>query len=1101
MQRQVGRRATPWVVSSLCAVLAWSCDGCDRRVADPPAIELRFSSASDEGVATLAETGRVEFPPTPMGTTEPPVRKLTVTNLGRSAVTIIGIARRAGDSVRIAAGGDAAAVFHVQFAGEVSLAAGQSLELDVAFSPPVTPGARFVDHQATLSVAVGDGKDATVELVGRAIADTCALPQVLDFGGVEIGGTGRASVVFDNQTPAPADAFAGPVTAAVEGSVFTYESDSAAGEFVVQAGTQRSVRLQFRPTEQRDYLATVKLRRARGCPLQTVRLLGTGLADCLSFVAAPTKSATGATLDFGYVPPGASTPGTVTFRNQCTMPVELSAIDTTANAFRVTQASATDRMRLTVPPGSRAASGALQPGTATAQLAFVPVSLGTARATLRGNTSLQRMPAFAVPLSGVGGGPDIELRPAQGLNFGVVSFFAGAAPHPSTARRLQIVNAGTPATPPVAEANLLLGRGGAGAPYWDVEVIQGEREELCLGVFDEATAACGVGGVEALPTTGAGAYDPSWGLQASAGRAVLDVAVHLTPRSAGPKEFVVTVHSNDFDEPAVRYTIRANAQPRPPCDYTIEPATVDFGVVNAPSTKDLAFKLRNVGAQPCFFSALELDQGSDPTFTLPDGPVDELELAAGAERLVTVRAWPQRANDQSAPPEHLQGAVVFNASSLSAPRGRVTLRAVLSVSCLVLAPADLDFGTVQVGCGSPERTIQLHNTCSSPVTVTGYRWLSASRVQPGVGSCAQAGGCPEFTEVTAPAPGVLASGSMRSYGVRYRPYDLGSDVGSLAFTVQQGAATVDYVAVVRGRGDTTGRNEDVFRQQERRSADLLFVVDNSCSMDSEQAALAASFQSFLRYAVANQIDFQIGVTTSDNSVGGEQGRLVTSPSGEKLFRPSTTGLHEQFAATVNVGTQGSGEETCLAPATAALTNPLVSDPRTNGGLVRPDAVLAVICVTDELEQAPLPNSHYMVQLLNVKGTHRPQAFSYSVIGPFTPNAPCTPDYDPELTGRHSQAVAAGRGVKEDICSPNWAPALERLAPVAFGLRREFPLTARPGPTAEVQVLVDGVEVPPQAGGTSAWAYEPASNQVVFDANWVPEPGHVISVRYSVECFP
>jgi hypothetical protein len=70
---------------------------------------------------------------------------------------------------------------------------------------------------------------------------------------------------------------------------------------------------------------------------------------------------------------------------------------------------------------------------------------------------------------------------------------------------------------------------------------------------------------------------------------------------------------------------------------------------------------------------------------------------------------------------------------------------------------------------------------------------------------------------------------------------------------------------------------------------------------------------------------------------------------------------------VNVGTNGSSQEECFAPALAALTAPLISDPMMNGGFLRTDAPLAVVCVTDELEQSPQSVSYYYNQFLNIKG--------------------------------------------------------------------------------------------------------------------------------------
>src|SRR5687768_11631596 len=56
--------------------------------------------------------------------------------------------------------------------------------------------------------------------------------------------------------------------------------------------------------------------------------------------------------------------------------------------------------------------------------------------------------------------------------------------------------------------------------------------------------------------------------------------------------------------------------------------------------------------------------------------------------------------------------------------------------------------------------------------------------------------------------------------------------------------------------------EDHITQVTTPVVDALFVVDNSCSMDVEQANLAANFPPFLGWFVDSGLDFHIGVTST-----------------------------------------------------------------------------------------------------------------------------------------------------------------------------------------------------------------------------------------------
>ncbi|MCA2981423.1 MAG: hypothetical protein INH37_24380 [Myxococcaceae bacterium] len=222
-------------------------------------------------------------------------------------------------------------------------------------------------------------------------------------------------------------------------------------------------------------------------------------------------------------------------------------------------------------------------------------------------------------------------------------------------------------------------------------------------------------------------------------------------------------------------------------------------------------------------------------------------------------------------------------------------------------------------------------------------------------------------------------------------------------------------------------------------------------------------------------------------------------AGAKVITPTTPNLQQTFASLVNVGIGGSGTETCVAPAVRALTAPKITDPAKNAGFLRPDAVLAVVCVTDALDQANQPMSFYLNQLLNIKGVQRGNMFSYNVIGPFTQlGAMCSVEGTDD--GRHAQLVASTNGLREEICTPNWATAIENIGKGAFGFRTTFFLNGTPSAGNQVQVAVDGQTLPDRdIGGGLVWRYDAAINAVIFDPLYVPEPGKTLTISYRVAC--
>ncbi|MCA2980190.1 MAG: hypothetical protein INH37_18120, partial [Myxococcaceae bacterium] len=864
--------------------LAVGCEGCRPQMQTQAVGEPRFTVEVNN---VNIEATEVDFGVVPM--TKKVEKVVVLTNIGRGALRLDGFTR-VGEGPAILIGTtivEPNPVFGTRLE-PIDLAPGESRELTFFFQPPEAP-APVVDHEVVLKVSAtnvsADGAQVTMKLKGRAIRGECEWPTRIDFGAVARGDSFEIVEVLRNRRMVDSFPRVGEVESAQGQGIFTLSSDSPRGEITVGPGRERQVKLLFTPTEVRDYTATIKVLPADGCPEVTTRLSGRGVDNVLSWQPG--------TLDFGYVQPGVMVTGEVTFLNQGFKPVQLSALATReasnpSNIFRVVAANMGDLTRLTVPAGRRdTATGDIVPGSAKATLSFRPAILGQRSGTLAATTDVRNQPNVAVPLRGVGGGPDIDVLPASTLNFGRIAYFPGSTA--AATRKLTVRNVGTAPVSPDPRANLRLGRMGAGKPYWEVTPKNAESsaDEICVGVFNTMTGTCA--SPNDLPASGPGMYNPSVGLVASGAAATLDIPVRVQPKdlsvnaTSGNKEWEITIFSNDPDEPEVRVTVTARPVMLPPCNYTLTPVSLNFGVVSPPNVKDLSFQVCNVAPATatgdiCLMTNLDLGVGSDAMYSLPAGAVAEKELGPQQCETVRVRAWPQGALPAS--PTAASGTIAFTMSSDDPMRAnpRVQLTATLAPSCLVISPSSLDFGTVQQGCNSPDRTFQVYNACPQPV-----RWVSADliargdRAMPGTMNCTGSAPCDEFNVVTQPSTASLPTcnvggangpclnqgGTPLTFQLKYRPVNTNTDSGAYRIQVVQGNQQVDYVVTLTGRGDTMGFNTDTFSQDSRPKADILLVIDNSCSMSEEQTALAMNFNSFIQYAVTSQVDFQIAVTTTD----------------------------------------------------------------------------------------------------------------------------------------------------------------------------------------------------------------------------------------------
>ncbi len=107
----------------------------------------------------------------------------------------------------------------------------------------------------------------------------------------------------------------------------------------------------------------------------------------------------------------------------------------------------------------------------------------------------------------------------------------------------------------------------------------------------------------------------------------------------------------------------------------------------------------------------------------------------------------------------------------------------------------------------------------------------------------------------------------------------------LLVLVPLAASCTDY-------GYTQPTQEDVFIQNRLNTVDLLLVVDNSCSMVEEQAKLATNFDSFIQYFDQAEVDWQLGVITTDvdqdhfsgHLIGGDDEIVLADADGREIDR-------------------------------------------------------------------------------------------------------------------------------------------------------------------------------------------------------------------------
>ncbi len=879
---------------------------------------------------------------------------------------------------------------------------------------------------ATLEITDGTTDKLVITLQGRGVRGGCVIEpgETADFGSVATGTSYVMPVSIKNNSDLEWKVTIGDITSQTDEGAFTFANGFTPGELTVPAHDGILVPIEFKPNHTGQHSAFLSIPAPTMCKPSVLPLIGNGVDQVLIWV--PQQ------VDFGFVNPGTKVESSVVFKNLGNRDVTVSGLEITND----------DKKQFSLETSQNTFVVAKGGGEVEVPLGFKPSVLGGQAAKLAFTSDDTKLTAGNINLKGYGGGPDIAVQP-RNVDFGPVAIGSFQF------RRIVIANTGTDA-PSTTDDNLKLeAKDANGKVAAKMPVLV---ESTPTGEFTLETPPLGYN------TTGI-----------QAGQTV-DLRVKFTPTSAGIKTATIKIFSNDPDEAETEVVVQAEARLMPPCNYEIVPPQLRFGNVEISKNRTQSFYIRNRGTLPdeeCLVSTLDFARGSAPAFTLPLGPQSQKIIAPGADLEIPVRFSPTTKSN------NLEATVEFYISSPTAPEGKVKITGSSQDACLLIAPDDLDFGVIQTNCSSRERVFTVYNVCSSAVSLTGID--------------VQAGLSNEFRVTSRPPfPHSLAAGASVEFKAAYRPTDIGNDQGSIAVQTQQLAQP--YVVNLAGRGATTAIQTDVFAQDPQPKVDVLIVIDDSCSMSDKQTSLGRNFDSFIKFATNQQVDFHIAVTTTSinySSAVADNGRFVpvNDPS-KRVLKPTTPNIAQQFAANVNVGINADATEAALEAAYMALSGNNLSGH--NAGFLRDEAHLAIVLVTDATDQSSQSVNFYYNYFLNIKGFRRANDMSVSGIIPTLPSSPgggCS--YDDSSAGqstRMREIVTRTGGIYDEICTPDWAKSLEKLGQKAFGDKTRVFMTNLPDMTVTpnpITVEIDGKAYPATGpGGDVRWTYNSTANATV-----------------------
>ena len=777
-------------------------------------------------------------------------------------------------------------------------------------------------------------------------------------------------------------------------------------------------------------------------------------------------------VDFGTVVVGATEPRDVTLTNCGTLPLDVTRIEVQDSAGGPSTVFA-------LGSGAPGTPVTLMPGdSTTVPVEFTPTTAGLFNGRLYLESTDPVVPSGWVNLVGEG-----EIPPSCQIQASTTTLHFGTA-----------------------------------APGYPVEktlVVSNPGELECTNVTAEITA----GANAAFDVVGLPAGGPPWTL--APGQIVTFTLQYDPQDTTGPDNGTFTISAAELMNP-VDVTLTGDPVATPSCSLDISPRkgnfildvcaitgglnprVSQFGATKIGTEKTLTISLENTGSIPCSVSKVEMVPvnpitGLDPTYTLATGAnrvsvngTLTNTINPGEIGVVEVRYNPTAEADNCGRVEiitsdttNLDGSECTSFTNGGTPGcAAVTMMGKGVRSAIEVIPTEVDFGVVTVGCASRDTDVTVYNIGQAPLNVSDIYIDPPGKGQPPSG--------PFSITAMPPLPTTIPGGGSMTVSLKYRPPD--TNTHSALLVIESDAQNGNYFTTpLTGQGTNDSHQVDQFQQLSEPMVDVLWVVDDSCSMSEEQANIANNASTFLNRALNLMTDFQIGVVTTDMSDPAKSGRLQSRNGRPKIITRSTPNPAAAFADNVRQGTGGDPNEKGLDATHAALSDPLINDPMANAGFLRDDAKLVVIAVSDEEDASTPPVDFFVDFLKNIKGYRNSDLMSFSaVVGP-EPTGCSSPDGDAVAGTRYLEVARRTGGLERSICSNNWGQIADDLGLDAFGAKSQFFLSREPIPSTIV-VRVNGSTVP-----SSDYSYDAPSQSIIFDPTAVPPQGATVEVEYDTVC--
>ncbi len=497
-------------------------------------------------------------------------------------------------------------------------------------------------------------------------------------------------------------------------------------------------------------------------------------------------------------------------------------------------------------------------------------------------------------------------------------------------------------------------------------------------------------------------------------------------------------------------------------EIEVDPTHHSYGALSAGSeSQDVIINIENIGNGELDISSIYLHNGNS-NFTLTTIPIGTVGSLDSVELIVTYAPGTYETNHETI-------SIVSNDDD--EPIVNVVLDGSGDAPVITVTPDYYDFGNVYLGCDDT-LPIEIGNIGNSNLIISDIEFFASLPVDFSM---------QDYETHSGPLPIVIAPGDTIDINIDYTPIDTQDDASYLEI-ISNDPATPVASADQEGLGDVEAWITDSHTQDGTVDVDILFVIDNSGSMGSNQTNIKNNFDTFMGAFTAAGVSYQIALITTDSA--DFVGDIITNATVDPI-----TEFNDQIDS---IGTRGSAHEKGLWYAYESTTTGDAS-PGSSTGFQRTSARLVVVYVSDEPDwshyaygsggSTTMTYSDYSASLLSLKSSSS-LVVAHGIGGDYPSG--CSTNGGAQFGEGYYEVVNDLGGTFMSICASDWSTTMDTLARDSLA-QMAFALSDTPIEDS-ISVTVDGII-------STDWSYEASSNTVIFTIS--PPDGSSIDIDYAI----